>query len=146
MIIKWTNISTPRGTRPALIYTQGDTSIWTWIWVFLNQISNLICFSSLNYIFLPAVAWEIQVGNRLCRMVYATSVMGQFSYTVFVYHKSPADCKLSSVYMLHQEWVYKLSFSPYLSALDFFPILQFEILSLINWIFFPSLKYQVSKI
>ena len=60
----------PRGTRPALIYTQEDTflSIWTSIWVFLNQVKsskiNLICFSSLNFIFLPAVAWEIQFGNR----------------------------------------------------------------------------------
>ena len=85
-----------------------------WIWFF---------FSGLNFIFLSAIAWEIQVGNRLSLMVYAISVMeskmGQFSYTVFVYHKSPADCKLSSVYMLHQEWVNKLSFLPYLSALNF---------------------------
>ena len=73
----------PRGTRPALIYTQGDTSlsIWTWIWVFLNQVKNSkmkkrnkvqwiwFVFLSLNFIFLSAIAWEIQVGNRLCLMV-----------------------------------------------------------------------------
>ena len=73
----------PRGTRPALIYTQGDTSlsIWTWIWVFLNQVKNekmkkrnkvqwiWFVFLSLNFIFLSAIAWEIQVGNRLCLMV-----------------------------------------------------------------------------
>ena len=157
----------PRGTRPALIYTQGDTSlsIWTWIWVFLNQVKNekmkkrnkvqwiWFVFLSLNFIFLSAIAWEIQVGNRLCLMVYAILVMeskmGQFSYTVFVYHKSPADCKLSSVYMLHQEWVDKLSFMPYLSALNFSnsPVWkikfdELDFLSFLNFIFTACAKIQ----